>query len=289
MAGIAVCATPALAGRTDAWLDGVREFLPGAHAGFGADSLPGIVLGPPVGGGMVAQSTDVVSLGDDGTITVAFRDNLVFDGPGDDLAVYENAFHVGGESGPIFTEYATLELSADGRVWVVVPHDAVSGEGLAGDSPVLATPGSGIDPLSPEGGGDRFDIGAFGLEFVRFVRVTDGGAAIDDAGNLVAPANKGGFDLDAMGAIHSSPPAVVTGTVSASGLPVADARVTLVPSDGTRRLHRRSRADGTFRFRCVLPSGDVRVEARKAGLGSATAAANVALDRLLAHVDLTLE
>lgn len=282
------CTANAWAEPSDPWLDAVKIFAPGSYAGFGADQLPGIVLGPPRGGGLTQQSVDVVSLGNGGSITVVFRDNIVVDGPGDDLAIYENAFHAGSDSGPIFAEYGVVELSPDGKTWTPVPYDAESGAGLAGAQPVLSTPQNDIDPLAPEGGGDRFDIGALGLSFVRFVRITDGGDAIPDPGNVVPPANKGGFDLDAMGAIHSSPPGVVHGTVTSGDVPVAAAHVTLIPSDGTRRLHRRTRADGTFRFRPVLPSGSVTIRARRADLGHGETSTSVSLAALDVEVSLAI-
>jgi hypothetical protein len=283
------CTAAAWAGPSDPWLDAVKVFAPGSYAGFGADRLPVIVLGPPQGGGLIQQSVDVVSLGNGGSITVVFRDNVVVDGPGDDLVIYENAFHAGSETGPIFAEYGIVELSPDGKTWTQVPYDAESGTGLAGAQPVLSTSENGIDALAPEGGGDRFDIGEVGLSLVRFVRITDGGDAIPDPGNVVPPANKGGFDLDAMGAIHSSPPGVVHGTVTSGGVPIADARVTLIPSDGTRRLHRRTRADGTFRFRPVLPSGSVTIRARRVDIGQGETSTSVSLEALDAEADLAIQ
>ena len=285
---LACSAVRAWADPSDPWLDGVKVFAPGSYGGFGSAQLPGIVLGPPWGGGMIQQSVDVVSLGNGGSITVVFRDNVVVDGPGDDLVIYENAFHAGSETGPIFAEYGTVELSPDGKTWTQVPYDPETGDGLAGAEPVLSTPENGIDALAAEGGGDRFDIGAVGLAFVRFVRISDGGDQIPDPGNLVPPANKGGFDLDAMGAVHSSAPGVVHGTVRSAGVPVADARVTLIPNDGTRRLHRRTRADGTFRFRPVLPSGTVTVRARRADLGHGETPASVTLESLEAEASLEI-
>jgi len=126
-----------------------------------------------------------------------------------------------------------------------------------------------------------------GLSFVRFVRIIDGGDAIDDVGNHVAPADKGGFDLDAVGAIHSSPPGVVRGMVTKDGSPVPRARMKLVPLAGGRKLFRRAKADGTFRFRPVLPSGDYRVVARKAGFGRTTAQTYLDLDQLVVDVELS--
>jgi hypothetical protein len=270
---------------TDPWLDVVREFIPGTFAGFGQTELPWVVLGPPVPGGLTQGSTDVVSLGNGGVIKVSFRDNIVFDGPGDDLAIYENAFHIGSPTGDLFTEYAYVEVSTDGLKWARFPFDPLTGEGLAGRHAVLPEP---TDSLDPAAGGDRFDIGALGLDFVRHVRLIDAGADIDDVGNNVAPANQGGFDLDAAAALHSTPPAVVTGVVAAGSEPVAHALVRLVPLDGGRRKRRRTDASGRFEFANVIPAGDYRVRARRRTVGIATAYVYLDLEQLSAEVDLRL-
>jgi hypothetical protein len=276
-------------GASDPWLDSVPELVPGEFAGFGADRLPRVALGPPRGGGLLQGGTHVVSLGHGGTITVAFRDNAVADGPGDDLVVFENAFYAGSAEGPLFDEVGVVSVSADGKTWVEFPYDALTGEGLAGNAAVYSSPTNDIDPLSPEAGGDRYDISTLGLAFVRFVRIVDGGDAIPDNGDLAPPANKGGFDLDAMAALNSVPTGEVSGTVSAAGAPVARALVLLAPSDGSHVMRRRTRADGTFRFRPVLPSGGYELTARRRGVGSAAQDVEVLPDALLADAQLELE
>ncbi|HYC57165.1 MAG TPA: hypothetical protein VEL28_19700 [Candidatus Binatia bacterium] len=243
----------------DAWLDRVREFAPGTSAGFGAEELPGIVLGMPEGLGDEQGSLDVVSLGKGGSIVVSFDDNAVVDGPGDDLVIFENAFHAGSIPGPVFTEYAFVEVSRDGRQWLAFPFDAGSGAGLAGQAPVYATSSNGIDPLDAAGGGDRFDIGALGLDLVRFVRLTDAGDQIDDYGNHSFAGTKGGFDLDAAAAIHSVPLARVLGVVTQNGLPVAGAIVQLRAQEESRWRRRRTRSDGSYRFARLFPSASYAV------------------------------
>ena len=214
----ALLGAAAAAGAGDPWLDRVRAFEPGASSGFGADGLPGIVLGPPEGLGDRQGSVDVVSLGTAGRIVVSFDDNAVVDGDGDDLVIFENPFFGGSL---LFTELAFVEVSADGREWKQFPWSADTLEGLAGQVPVLANSTNGLDPLDPLSGGDRFDLADVGLDYVRFVRLTDAGTMVPDPGNASFPGTKGGFDLDAAAAVSSVDLGCVTGTVFADGQPAA--------------------------------------------------------------------
>jgi len=284
----AACLVGAAAGVAQAgnpWLDRVRAFEPGTSAGFGADSLPGVVRRAPEGFGLDQGSTDVVSLGDNGRIVVSFDNNAVVDGEGDDLVIFENPFF----SGPLlFAELAFVEVSPDGKQWFAFPYDAESGEGLAGRAPVLANSDNGLDPLDPASGGDRFDLADVGLDFVRFVRITDAGEQIDDPGNHAFAGTKGGFDLDAAGAIHSTDLGCIAGTVSSEGVPVAAARVVLT-ADGERRRWRRSRANGAWRLCRLRPGVDYELRSEVVGLGSAVAHAFVDFEQLRVHVDLPLE
>ncbi len=267
----------------DPWLDRVRAFEPGTSAGFGADGLPGIVLGPPEGLGMDQGSTDVVSLGNGGRIVVSFDDNGVVDGPGDDLVIFENPFYSGDF---LFDELAFVEVSSDGREWKQFPYDADTGEGLAGRVPVLANSTNGLDPLDPESGGDRFDLADVGLEFVRFVRITDAGALVDDAGNHAFAGTKGGFDLDAAAAIHSTALGCIRGVVSQDGEPVGGARV-ILKADGERGRRRFSREDGRFSFCRLRPGLDYHVTA-KTGDAAASADTYIDAEQIRAVVDLVL-
>ncbi|RMF24428.1 MAG: carboxypeptidase regulatory-like domain-containing protein [Deltaproteobacteria bacterium] len=288
LAGLALVGVGA-AHAGDPFADGVRSFTPGAGAGFGQDGLPGIVLGPPEGGGLTQGSTDVLSLGDGGRIVVAFRNNLVTDGPGDDFVVFENAFHAGSPDGPIFDELAFVEVSVDGRRWVRFPADPDTGAGMAGRTPVLAGTASGIDPLSAEAGGDRFDLADVGMSHARLIRIVDAGAAVDDAGNHVPGGGKAGFDLDAVAALHSVRPARVRGVVLAGGVPVEGALVRLIAEDSLRRPWRRTGPSGRFRFWPLVPSGRYRVRARRAGLGRARTTVSLDSARRVAAVTLELK
>ncbi len=287
VAALCLAAAAATAYGGDPFADGVRAFEPGIGAGFGQDAMPEVVLGPPDGGGLTQGSTDVVSLGDGGRIVVAFRNNLVTDGPGDDFVVFENAFHAGSPDGPIFDELAFVEVSVDGRRWLRFPADPNSGAGMAGRTPVLADTSSGIDPLSDGAGGDRFDLAAVGLNFARLVRIIDAGTSVDDAGNHVPGGGKAGFDLDAVAALHSVRPGRIRGIVLSGGVPVQGALVRLKAGASLRRPWRRTKAGGRFRFWPLVPSDSYRIRARRAGVGSART--TVFLDRTHRVAQVTLE
>lgn len=180
-------ATPARP--ADPYADRVVSFAPGLFAGFGQDKMPAVVLGPPHGMGDTAGSLDVVSLGQGGTIVVAFDDVMAVDGPGPDLLVFENAFKG-------FTESGQVAASADGVTWFAWPCDPKTLLGCAGAHPVYAAPGNGISATDPAvAGGDGFDLAAIGLKSARFLRVTDTGANQYEG-------TSGGFDLDAVAVVH---------------------------------------------------------------------------------------
>lgn len=182
----------ALGGADDGFADRVVRFEPGANAGFGAGAMPGIVLGPPQGGGDGAGGLHVVSLGHAGVIELAF-DETIIDGPGPDLIVFENAFSTWLETGRV-------SVSLDGTSWHTFPcaaDNAAAGfPGCAGTHPVHAHPDNGIDPHAPAAaGGDAYDLADLGLASIRFVR-------IEDTGQNPYVGNSGGFDLDAVAAVH---------------------------------------------------------------------------------------
>ena len=165
------------------------------------------MLGPPRGAGELQGSFDVVSLGNNGVIVVAFDQPVICDGPGADFTVFENAFHNGSPSGPIFAEYGIVAVSQDGTNFFDLPYDVMTHTGLAGQTPVLSNPDNGIDPLDPSvSGGDTFDLASVGLAWAAYVRITDPGASIPDPGNMIPPGTSAGFDLDAIAALHACDP-----------------------------------------------------------------------------------
>ncbi len=195
--------------------DAVVSFSPGRNAGFGQDQLPGIVLGPPKGGGALQGSLDVLSLGHGGEIVLRLDPPVICDGPGADLIVFENAFHAGGPTGPVFAELGIVAVSQDGQEFRTFPYDRASWQGLAGKSPVFSNPENGMDPRDPlMAGGDAFDLAEVGLPWAAFVRIRDAGDEMDDPGNRVPASNSAGFDLDAIAAVHVCVPGVPVPTAS---------------------------------------------------------------------------
>ena len=177
---------------TNPYVDRVVAFLPGPNAGFGQAKMPEVVFGPPQGGGLAAGGLDVVSLGNAGTLVVAFDDLVAVDGPGPDLLVFENAF-----TG--FVETGRVSASVDGVIWVDWPCDPVTTLGCAGVRPVFSAPGNGIAATDPaKAGGDAFDLAVIGLASARYMRIVDTGANKYEGVT-------GGFDLDAVAVLNGKP------------------------------------------------------------------------------------
>jgi hypothetical protein len=198
------CLARPASSRADPCADAVTSFSVGTNGGFQSDLLPNIVLGVPFGGGLTNGSTDVVSLGDGGSITLSFEDNVIVDRPGPDFTVFENPFLVPNVG--IFIEAGIVSVSDDGVNFFTFPHNPMTFAGFAGVTPVFSNPDNGIDPRDPAvSGGDSFDLATVGLSQARFVRITDPGASVPDPGNSFPTpgVGKSGFDLDAIVAVHS--------------------------------------------------------------------------------------
>lgn len=192
------------------------------------------VLGPPHGGGAFQGTSDTLSLGFHGRITLDLGDTLAVDGPGPDLAVFENAFLVRGTTtlAP-FAEPAWVSVSADGVAFRTFPCAIATPPyfpGCAGVYPVFATDaasalvpstapiaslvGVPVDAFVPPpgAGGDLFDLRDVGLAAARFLRIQGGGSRVGLEG-------LGGFDLDAVAALHAAPRAGADG--DGDGIPDA--------------------------------------------------------------------
>ena len=178
----------------DPFADLVASFNPGDFAGFGQDRYPDVVLGPPQGQGPNGGSLHVLSLGNQGEITLGFDDIPITDGPGVDVIVFENAF-------PGWPELGVVSVSVDGEIWHEWPCDPNNSEqqfpGCAGVSAVLSHPDNGVSPTDPDvAGGDGYDLADLGLSEAWFIRITD-------TGTNPYEGSSGGFDLDAVAVVHT--------------------------------------------------------------------------------------
>ena len=173
----------------------VIEFSPGPGAGFGQERFPQTVLGPPKNSETSRGSTDVLSLGHAGSITLGFNPRVIIDQPGPDFLVFENAFWINNSTEHVFAELGQVEVSEDGVEWHRYDcqqddHPAIN---CAGYTPTKSF--SLTEPLDHATcGGDAFDLADLGLERARFVRITDL--------SLYGSEPSAGFDLDAVGLIH---------------------------------------------------------------------------------------
>jgi hypothetical protein len=197
----------------DRFVTAVVSFAPTECTGFGASAMPGIVEGPPVGGGSDHGSTDVVSLGSGGSIVVSFAPNAIVDGPGPDFIVFENPFWIGGSPNDIYAEPGEVSVSDDGTTWTTFTcsptPDAQSATGVsppygscAGWHVVYSAPGNGISPVDPSvAGGDAFDLASVGVTHARYVRIVD--RTHEDCPDAGAKPDTNGFDLDAVSIVNA--------------------------------------------------------------------------------------
>lgn len=193
--------------RADRFVTEVVRFTPGPCAGFGAAAMPDVVLGPPVGGGALRGSLDVVTLGIGGEIVLSFEPNEIVDGPGDDFIVFENAFYVGGDPSRPVVDLGEVSVSEDGVTWhtyACTPGDAPPYGACAGWTAVYSAPGNGVSPVDPAtAGGEAYDLSALGLARARFVRIRDASTATCEG---TPKPNTAGFDLDAIAIVHAANP-----------------------------------------------------------------------------------
>jgi hypothetical protein len=190
----------------DRFVTGVISFTPGPCAGFGEAEMPGVVEGPPGGGGALKGSLDVVSLGVGGEIILSFAPNAIVDGPGVDFIVFENPFYIDGNPQDPYAEPGEVSVSADGTTWATYPCTATSypyGQ-CAGWHPVYSSPANGVSPFDPNtAGGDAYDLADVGLSRALFVRIRDKSDEVcPDAGGPTSD----GFDLDAISIVNPAIP-----------------------------------------------------------------------------------
>jgi len=190
------------------WADGVADYVPGPNVG--AYMNPELALGPAWEGDGFNGSTQVVSLGDGGQITLTFPAPIT-DGPGADFVLFENAHSTA------FLELAYVEVSSDGETFFRFPSHTLSAESVAPYpfKPMQPEAYGGLAGKHVQGLGTPFDLrllaGTPGLDVgrvthVRLVDVTGDGSCLDSYGNPIydpyPTSEGGGFDLDGIGVLN---------------------------------------------------------------------------------------
>lgn len=163
----------------------------------------------------------VVSLGDGGQITLTFP-GTIFNGTGADFAVFENGFVFNG----VFGELAFVEVSSNGNDFFRFPSVSLT-QTTTQQGPFASLDPTNIHNLAgqfPALNGTPFDLNdlvgispLLNVNAVTHVRLVDVVGSLDPAhrrlDSLGNPINdlwptdfpSGGFDLDAVGAIHMVP------------------------------------------------------------------------------------
>ena len=182
---------------------------------YGSDVSPNFQtpergLGPPQGGAF-----DVVSLGRGGDLTFTF-DPPISNGIGPDFAIFENSFS------DLFLELARVDVSSDGVHFVSLPHAYLGDELIDGFGEHDAALIFGLAGKYRAGYGTPFELstlawhleaqrGVLDLNSIRYVRLIDiigDGSSIDSFNQPIydpyPTEASAGFDLDAIGIIHTS-------------------------------------------------------------------------------------
>jgi hypothetical protein len=213
-------AIPANSPAIQAWADAVESITRGPinitnpAAGLASFGTPEAAVGAAEG-----NPSNVVSLGDGGQITVRFSMPLA-DGPGPDLAVFENSFS------DSFLELAVVDVSSNGVDFVQLPAVSLTQTAtqVGAFGSLDATNLYNLAGKYRGGYGTPFDLAEVGgtsavvdVANIRFVRITDvvGSidpryGSIDSQGHLINdpwPTSGGtsGFDLDGVAALNIAP------------------------------------------------------------------------------------
>ena len=193
------------------WADAVTDYTPGANVDAQWKNAAH-ALGPAEMGDGFNGSTNVVSLGDGGHITLTFPLPIT-DGPGPDFAVFENAFT------EEFLELAFVEVSSDGTNFFRFPNHAFATNPVLGYSDEGGTEADALGGLAGkhlQGHGTPFDlhslVGTPGLDIrrvthVRLVDIPGDGSTLDSYGHPIYDPfptfGSGGFDVNGVGVLNA--------------------------------------------------------------------------------------
>jgi hypothetical protein len=182
-----------------AWADDWQDYIPGDKVD-GSFQTPGLATGQAVG-----NSSDIVSLGRGGQITMIFNPPIQ-NGAGWDFAVFENAFS------DTFLELAYVEASSNGVDFFRFDNDSLTPFPVSGFGSVDTTNVQGLAGKYRQAYGTPFDLDDVGLATASHIRVIDivgDGTYLDTSGDVIydpyPTVDSAGFDLEAIGVSNGAP------------------------------------------------------------------------------------
>ena len=192
-----------------AWATGWVNYNPGTNVDEQWQT-PEKALGKAEG-----TSYDVVSLGRGGEITMTF-DVPIANGEGWDFAVFENSFN------DTFLELGYVEVSSDGVHFFRFDNDSLTPSPVGGFGSVDPTNVDGLAGKYRQGYGTPFDLAELAdvspmldinnVGYVKILDIVGDGTYYDTSGDVIYdpyPTSwSAGFDLDAIGVIHTAAAAV---------------------------------------------------------------------------------
>jgi len=192
---------PAIAG----WASGWTNYLVGLNCDVDFQTPEKAI------GSAFSDSFDIVCLGEGGSITLSFDEPLA-DGPGNDFAVFENAFD------DTFLELAFVEVSSDGVEFLRFDTHSLTEDPVGSWGAVDPTAVDGFAGKYRQGFATPFDLGRLvgrsasvdlqGIRFIRFVDIPGDGSQLDSQGNVIydpfPSVGSAGFDLEAVAVLHYS-------------------------------------------------------------------------------------
>jgi hypothetical protein len=188
------------------WATGYQDYLAGANVAP-QWQMPAEALGPAG-----SSTTDIVTLGDGGQITLTFAQPII-NGVGSDFAVFENSFS------DVFLELAYVEVSSNGTDFFRFANDSKTENPVSAFGSIDPTNLDGLAGKYRHGWGTPFDLEQLlgvsplldlsNVNYVRIVDIIGDGSSLDSTGDVIYDPYPGsgsaGFDLDAVGVINAVP------------------------------------------------------------------------------------
>lgn len=183
------------------FIDTVYSFTLGTlqSTGQSEEYFPMNIFGPPSFDAArftpEIRPEQILSLGLNGEIIIGFKNGVIANGEGADFIIFENAFEISFNE-KIYAEPAIVSVSQDGSIWYEFEYDLDMLTGLAGTEPTI---GNNTNSEYGFSGGNAFDIGEFGLEEIKYIKLKDTTEYIlNNPNHNNYDPTLSGFDLDAV-------------------------------------------------------------------------------------------